>query len=92
MRVLTVALALTGIAACRGDSLPSVQAQQVAEAQSANISAQRRTAITSAVARVSPSVVTVQTEMVEAVPADFYEQFFGDLREPGPDCSRADLA
>jgi serine protease Do len=26
---------------------------------------------------VAPSVVTVQTEVVEAVPADFYEQFFG---------------
>lgn len=63
--------------ACRGDTLPSAQATQVTEEQSAGISAQRRTAITSAVARVSPSVVTVQTEMVEAVPADFYEQFFG---------------
>jgi serine protease Do len=37
----------------------------------------RRTAITTAVARVAPAVVTVQTEVVERVPADFVEQFFG---------------
>ncbi|MEP6507781.1 MAG: trypsin-like peptidase domain-containing protein [Gemmatimonadales bacterium] len=71
------ALLVVATVACRGDTLPSAQATQVTEEQSAGISTQRRTAITSAVARVSPSVVTVQTEMVEAVPADFYEQFFG---------------
>jgi len=64
-------------AACKGDALPSAQATQVTGGQTAGIGTQRRTAITSAVARVSPSVVTVQTEVVEAVPADFYEQFFG---------------
>lgn len=69
--------AIAALSACKGDALPSAQATQVTEAQTAQISGQRRTAITSAVARVSPSVVTVQTEVVEAVPADFYEQFFG---------------
>jgi len=63
--------------ACNGDSLPAAQARQVADDASAQISSQRRTAITAAVARVAPSVVTVQTEVVQAVPADFYEQFFG---------------
>lgn len=63
--------------ACNGDSLPAAQARQVADNASAQISSQRRTAITAAVARVAPSVVTVQTEVVQAVPADFYEQFFG---------------
>ena len=77
MRVLVTAVALLMLAACKGDSLPSAQATQVSPDQTTQISSQRRTAITSAVARVSPSVVTVQTEMVEAVPADFYEQFFG---------------
>ncbi|HEX2716724.1 MAG TPA: trypsin-like peptidase domain-containing protein [Gemmatimonadaceae bacterium] len=37
----------------------------------------RRTAISSAVERVAPAVVTVQTEMVERVAADPFEQFFG---------------
>lgn len=41
------------------------------------ISDARRTAITAAVARVAPAVVTVQTEVVERVPIDFMEQFFG---------------
>jgi serine protease Do len=64
-------------AACKGDSLPSAQATQVSSERTDQISSDRRTAITAAVARVSPAVVTVQTEVVEAVPADFYEQFFG---------------
>ncbi len=63
--------------ACDGDSLPSADARQVSAVQSDQISSQRRTAITAAVERVAPSVVTVQTEVVERVPADFYEQFFG---------------
>ena len=65
------------LAACGSDSLPSAQARQIPSEQTEQISSQRRTAITSAVSRVAPSVVTVQTEVIEAVPADFYEQFFG---------------
>src|SRR6187549_3753605 len=76
-RTLFALMAISVVSACKGDSLPSAEATQVSEAQTAQISGQRRTAITSAVARVSPSVVTVQTEVIEAVPADFYEQFFG---------------
>jgi serine protease Do len=75
MRLLSLA-ALVAVA-CKGDSLPSAQATQVSPQQTEQIASQRRTAITAAVARVAPSVVTVQTEVVEAVPADFYEQFFG---------------
>ncbi len=44
---------------------------------SASVGASRQTAITAAVARVAPSVVTVQTETVEQVPMDFWEGFFG---------------
>lgn len=42
-----------------------------------SIAASRRTAITTAVERVAPAVVTVQTETVERVPADFFEYFMG---------------
>ncbi|MBI3791310.1 MAG: trypsin-like peptidase domain-containing protein [Gemmatimonadetes bacterium] len=37
----------------------------------------RRTIITDAVQKISPAVVTVQTEMVERVPVDPFERFFG---------------
>src|SRR5215203_1978501 len=77
MKSKVFAIAALAAVACKGDSLSSAQARQVTPGQTEQISGQRRTAITAAVARVSPSVVTVQTEVVEAVPADFYEQFFG---------------
>ncbi|MGQ0712978.1 MAG: trypsin-like peptidase domain-containing protein [Gemmatimonadaceae bacterium] len=44
---------------------------------SASIDQSRRTAITEAVARVAPAVVTVQTETVERGPSDPFEAFFG---------------
>jgi serine protease Do len=47
------------------------------ERRGTSVSDGRRTAITTAVARVAPAVVTVQTEVVERVPVDFVEQFFG---------------
>ena len=37
----------------------------------------RRTAITTAVERVAPTVVTVQTETLQRVPVDFFEAFAG---------------
>lgn len=43
----------------------------------ASIAASRQTAITTAVQRVSPAVVTVQTEVVQKVPADIFEYFMG---------------
>ncbi len=55
---------------------PAQSAAQV-DTQNVRIDASRRTAITEAVARVSPAVVTVQTETVERVPADIFEQYFG---------------
>ena len=48
----------------------------VDEAQ-ASIPASRRTAITAAVARVAPAVVTVQTEAVQRVATDPFDAFFG---------------
>jgi serine protease Do len=43
----------------------------------ASVDESRRTAITRAVQLVAPAVVTVQTEMVERVPVDPFEAFFG---------------
>jgi serine protease Do len=74
------ALSALAIVACQGASTASSSAQsspQQLETTTASVNASRRTAITQAVARVAPSVVTVQTEVVEQVPADVFEQFFG---------------
>ncbi len=62
---------------CGGASpVPSeAQATQRTDPRPAAIAAQRRTAITEAVARVSPAVVTVQTEAVQRVTT--YDFFFG---------------
>src|SRR5437763_12532762 len=65
------------LAACKDKGLSSAQATQLPAQQTEQIGAGRRTAITAAVQRVAPSVVTVQTEVVERVPADVSEQFFG---------------
>jgi serine protease Do len=70
-------LALLAIA-CQGASSSSSSAQSsLPQTAPSTVSSSRRTAITEAVARVAPSVVTVQTEVVERVPADVFEQFFG---------------
>ncbi|HEV7839299.1 MAG TPA: trypsin-like peptidase domain-containing protein, partial [Gemmatimonadaceae bacterium] len=65
--------------ACQGasSSPSSAQASQLPQARTEALNSSRRTAITDAVARVAPAVVTVQTEVVERVPADVFEQFFG---------------
>jgi serine protease Do len=79
MRIMFArSLSAVVLAACQGaSSTPSsAQPTQVQTTPSA-INASRRTAITDAVARVAPAVVTVQTEVVERVPADVFEQFFG---------------
>ncbi len=62
--------------ACQGAS-SSKSAAQLPQVAPSALSSTRRTAITEAVARVAPAVVTVQTEVVEQVPADVFEQFFG---------------
>src|SRR4030088_421911 len=64
--------------ACQGaSSAPSNAQSSVPQTSAGAINSSRRTAITDAVARVAPAVVTVQTEVVEQVPADVFEQFFG---------------
>ncbi|MFN2564486.1 MAG: trypsin-like peptidase domain-containing protein [Gemmatimonadaceae bacterium] len=74
------ALLAAGAIACRpGDAREEQEtsAAPTGEARATRVSDSRRTAITTAVARVAPAVVTVQTESVERVPTDFIDQFFG---------------
>ena len=79
----TLALSLAAAVAGACTSTPESEAAQTTSATaaavntSAQVSATRRTAITQAVASVAPSVVTVQTEMVQQAPADPFSFFFG---------------
>jgi serine protease Do len=60
-----------------GGSLTDASPQRAVASSDASVDASRRTAITRAVELVAPAVVTVQTEVVERVPADPFEAFFG---------------
>jgi serine protease Do len=74
-----VLLALLGCDG-QGPALSSAQAASVTRpAPQSPVAANspRRTVITDAVAKIAPAVVTVQTEMVERVPIDPFERFFG---------------
>jgi serine protease Do len=78
-RLVVPVLVIAALAACQAtpndshaETLPPSSA-----ATSQSIPVSRRNAITEAVARVAPTVVTVQTETVERVPVDLFEQFFG---------------
>jgi len=73
----TRALGILVLAACQGGSSTPSSAQSSRVETTSAVSQSRRTAITEAVSRVAPSVVTVQTEVMERVPADVFEQFFG---------------
>lgn len=73
----SVAIALIVLAAACNNGRSQAQDVRIAQpALNAQIDTSRRTAITRAVARVSPAVVTVQTEAVERVPAGI-DPFFG---------------
>jgi serine protease Do len=71
---LMILLALT---ACKGT--PESSAAQISAQNSAStVTDSRKTAITRAVERVAPAVVTVQTEAIERVPSDpLFEWFYG---------------
>ena len=65
---------------CQGASPSSGEAQTIASTPPppvAPLPAERRTALTEAVSRVAPAVVTVQTETVQRVAVDPFEYFFG---------------
>ena len=82
MRLAALLCVLTGVFACTGT--PSESRAQVARTSDAarppSVAASRRTAITDAVAKVAPAVVTVQTEVVQRVAPDPFEAFFGGGR------------
>ncbi len=59
-----------------GTTTPPARPTRVEQAAS-SLPASRRNAITEAVAKVAPAVVTVQTETVQQVAADPFEMFFG---------------
>ena len=72
------AAALCVLAACSGT--PAESAAQVAKVDAPRtvpVAASRHTAITEAVGKVAPSVVTVQTEVQQRVAVDPFESFFG---------------
>src|SRR5579885_2664975 len=74
VRILLLAVA---IGCSRGPSSSSAQESGVAVSTNNQVSASRKNAITAAVAKVSPSVVTVQTEVIEQAPVDPFDWFFG---------------
>ncbi len=78
-RFIAAALAAASLAGCKGASPADSLAQSLPKTAAApqTVSASRRTAITEAVARVAPAVVTVQTEVVERVPVDPFEWITG---------------
>ena len=74
--LLIGALALA-LPTCR-ETRQSAAAELAQQNTSAQVSESRRTAITQAVQRVAPAVVTIQTEQVERVQTDpFFEWFYG---------------
>lgn len=75
-RVLLAALA-AALAAC--DGAPASSSAQTVDrpVRTTTLDASRRTAITEAVARVAPAVVTVQTEVIERVAVDPFDYFLG---------------
>ncbi|MFI5231925.1 MAG: trypsin-like peptidase domain-containing protein [Gemmatimonadales bacterium] len=79
LRPFAIASLATVLVACEGASPTpsSAQASREPQTSSVAINSQRRTAITDAVQKVAPSVVTVQTEAVQRVAASAADFFFG---------------
>jgi serine protease Do len=77
---IAAVLAAASLTGCQGASPADSLAQTLPKSPastSQSVSASRRTAITEAVARVAPAVVTVQTEVVERVPVDPFDWITG---------------
>jgi serine protease Do len=77
-----VALILVAIGCSRAPEKSSAQASGVVVPTNDQVSQSRRNAITAAVAKVSPAVVTVQTEAVDQTPQDPFDMFFGRGAQP----------
>jgi serine protease Do len=79
-RAATLALVAVITVGCEGASPAAGHAQSAPAPParaSTTIDGSRRTAITNAVERVAPSVVTVQVETKSAAPVDIFEMMFG---------------
>ena len=83
-RAVRHALLLLAVGCSQTPERSAAQAAQasggVTVSSSVQVSESRRTAITQAVARVAPAVVTVQTEVVDQGPRDPLEMLFGSAR------------
>ena len=77
MRLSRKLLILAAAAACDTTTPAASPAQVATAARPEEIAGTRRTAITTAVDRVAPSVVTVQTERIERSGGDMFDLFFG---------------
>ncbi|MDT4936342.1 MAG: serine protease Do [Pseudonocardiales bacterium] len=85
MKILVPFLALLVVASCDTASSSATESQDSprlggtlpSSPRSSGIASSRKTAITEAVSRVAPAVVTVQTETVQRVAADPFEQMYG---------------
>ena len=71
------AIALRLIGCSKTPEKSAAQASGVVVSTSDQVSQSRKNAITTAVAKVSPSVVTVQTEAVNQAPQDPFDLLFG---------------
>lgn len=79
-RCVRIIIAGTLIGCSRAPEPSAAQAASAPPARSVDQS--RRTAITDAVAKVAPAVVTVQTEVVDQTPPDPFSFFFGGGAQP----------
>ena len=75
-RTIRVGLVAAVIGCSREPQLSSAQSSGVSVPVTNDVSQSRKNAITSAVAEVAPSVVTVQTEAVDESPQDPFDMFF----------------
>jgi serine protease Do len=75
-------LILAGLIGCsRQPEASKAQASGVTVSTNVAVSQSRQNALTAAVSKVSPSVVTVQTEVVEQAPMDPFDMIFGSGRQ-----------
>ncbi len=81
VRIARVACVAVAIGCSREPQPSAAQASGVTVAVNDKVSAGRRNALTAAVAKVAPSVVTVQTEAVEQSAADPFDMFFGRTQQ-----------
>jgi serine protease Do len=82
-RIAHVAVAAAVIGCSRAPEPSSAQqASGIVGSSNDRVSQTRQNAITAAVAKVSPSVVTVQTEAVDQSPQDPFDLFFGGRAQP----------